>query len=78
MDYINDIITRLSSIISTITFLDAIDILLLTFFIYKGIKLIRETKAQQLLTGILVVIAVYFISAGLELRVMSYLLSAGA
>lgn len=75
MDYINDIITRLSSIISTITFLDAIDILLLTFFIYKGIKLIRETKAQQLLTGILVVIAVYFISAGLELRVMSYLLS---
>ena len=75
MDYINDIITRLSSIISTITFLDAIDILLLTFFIYKGIKLIRETKAQQLLTGILVLIAVYFISAGLELRVMSYLLS---
>ena len=75
MDYINDIITRLSSIISTITFLDAIDILLLTFFLYKGIKLIRETKAQQLLTGILVVIAVYFISAGLELRVMSYLLS---
>ena len=41
------------SVLATFRITDAIDILLLTYIIYLAIKLIRETRAQQLLKGII-------------------------
>ncbi len=74
MDRILDILARITSTLTTITIIDIIDMLLLAFIIYKGIKFVRETKAQQLVTGILILVALYFISSTLELKVMSFLL----
>lgn len=74
LDFISDLFTKILNILGTIDWRDIIDMVLLTYFIYKGIKLIRETKAQQLLTGIVIVVAVYFISSTMQLKVMSFLL----
>lgn len=74
MDFVSDLSTKILNILSTIDWRDIIDMVLLTYFIYKGIKLIRETKAQQLLTGIAIVVAVYFISSAIQLKAMSFLL----
>ena len=53
---------------------DIIDIVILSFLIYNGIKLIRETRAQQLTKGILVLIACYLIAVILNLQTIRFLL----
>ena len=74
MEYITDMLSRFVSTVSSIDIQDVIDMILLTYCVYKGIKLVRETKAQQLLVGILIVVAVYIVVSELELKAMSYLL----
>lgn len=74
-DWLSNTATRILSVVSSIQVMDIIDMVLMAYFIYKGIKLIRETKAQQLITGIFIVLAIYVISSTvLQLRMMSYLL----
>ena len=74
MEYITDMLSRFVSTVSSIDIKDVIDMILLTYCVYKGIKLVRETKAQQLLVGILIVVVVYIVVSELELKAMSYLL----
>lgn len=74
MEYITDMLSRFVSTVSSIDIKDVIDMILLTYCVYKGIKLVRETKAQQLLVGILIVVAVYIVVSELELKAMSCLL----
>ena len=62
------------SVISTVTYRDAIDLILLTFIIYLLLKLIHETRAGQLVKGILFLVAGYFISVRLRLTVMKFIL----
>lgn len=73
MEYLSNASARLLSVVSTIRFIDILDMLLLAYIIYKGIKIIRETKAQQLITGIMIMLVVYGLSALLKLKVMTYL-----
>lgn len=54
---------------------DIIDILLVTYVIYKGIMVIRGTKAVQLAKGILVIIAVWFLSSFFGLRTLEWLMN---
>ena len=61
-------------IISTIDYRDVIDIILLTYVIYLILKLIRETRAGQLVKGLLFLMAVYYISVRVPLKAISYLL----
>lgn len=63
------------SVITTFSFIDIIDIALLTFIIYKLIKIIRETRAGQLAKGIFFLLAAYFICAFLKIKTMEFLLS---
>ncbi|MBR2954986.1 MAG: diadenylate cyclase CdaA, partial [Ruminococcus sp.] len=62
------------SLMSTIQFKDIIDLLALTYIIYLVLKLVRETRAAQLIKGILLLVAAYFISNFLDLTVMEYIL----
>ncbi len=71
---VGSLLSRIMSIFASIQFVDVIDMLLLAYILYKGFKLVRETKALQLVTGIVIVVAIYAISAALKLKVMSYLL----
>ena len=54
---------------------DALDILLVSFIIYNGIKLVRETRAGQLVKGILVLLAIWGFSYILKLVMMETLLA---
>ncbi|MBP5378320.1 MAG: diadenylate cyclase CdaA [Ruminococcus sp.] len=69
-----EILDAFLSVISTFKFTDVIDVVILTYVIYLLLKLIRETRAGQLVKGIILLVAGYFVSKYLELKVVSYLL----
>ena len=54
---------------------DLIDVLLVTYIVYKALQFIRDTKTLQLLKGVIVVIAVTQISYFARLNVVYYILS---
>ena len=62
------------SVLSTLEFRDLVDLLALSYIIYLLLKLIRETRAGQLIKGILLLVAGYFISSFLKLKVINYIL----
>ena len=53
---------------------DIIDILLTAFIIYKVIEFMQQTRAQQLIKGILIVIAAYMISDYFSLHTINWIL----
>lgn len=52
---------------------DALDIILVAFILYNGIKLIRETRAFQLVKGLLVLGIIYLLISQLEMQASSYI-----
>ncbi|MBR5514534.1 MAG: diadenylate cyclase CdaA [Ruminococcus sp.] len=74
MPSFQDIKYAFFSLMSTIGFKEIIDLLALTYIIYLLLKLVRETRAGQLIKGILVLVAAYIISSLCELTVMEYIL----
>lgn len=52
---------------------DVLDILLVAFVLYNGIKLIRETRAFQLVKGLLFLGVVYFLISQIEMQASSYI-----
>lgn len=62
------------SLISTLELKDIIDVGVLAYIIYLLLKLIRETRAGQLVKGILLLVAGYFLSGFFDLRVLNYIL----
>lgn len=73
IEYVKDISRNFVKIFQSITFFDVLDILILTFLVYYVIKLMRETRAMQLLKGILIVVIVYFLVQIFQLKTMSFL-----
>ena len=63
-----------TGIIRSITFFDVLDILLVAVLVYQLIKLLRETRAMQLMKGILGILLFYFLAKTLELKTISFLL----
>ena len=70
----SDIWGGLVNVTRTMTILDGIDILCLTFVIYQGIKIVRETRAGQLVKGIAFLAVLFIVSSWLGLKSMSFLL----
>ena len=64
----HDIKYAFVSLISTLEFRDVIDVAVLAYIIYILLKLIRETRAGQLVKGILLLVAGYFASSFLQLK----------
>lgn len=71
---LRDIKDAFLSILSTLEFVDVIDVAVLAYFIYILLKLIRETRAGQLVKGIVILVAGYFISEFLGLKTLTYML----
>ncbi len=74
MPSFQDIKYAFFSLMSTIEFKDIVDLLALTYITYLLLKLVRETRAGQLIKGILLLVAAYIISNLFELTVMEYIL----
>ena len=54
---------------------DVLDIILVAFLIYAGIKLIRDTKAIQLAKGFILILILFGIVKLLHMEVSSYIFS---
>lgn len=61
------------SIFNTFGWQDGVDILVMAYLIYQAIKLVRETRAAQLVKGIAVLLLFYLASKQLNLRAMKFL-----
>ena len=53
---------------------DVLDIIIVTFIIYSLLSFIRETRAQQLLKGLAIIIVAYFAADFLKLHTISWIL----
>lgn len=68
------VFNNILSILKTIQIRDIVDILAIAVLIFGLFKLIRETRAVQLLKGVLLLLAMYFISSICGLTMLSSLL----
>ena len=73
---LRDILDMIFSVIKTAQPVDILDILVLSYVVYLGMKLIRETRAGQLIKGIFLLLLVYIIASWINMKAISYLLSA--
>ncbi len=71
---ITDGLLAIWSVFRSIQISDIIDMAILSYLIFHGIKLIRETRAQQLVKGIIVLIAFYLLAVLFNLQTMRFLL----
>lgn len=74
MGIFSDLSQLLLAVIKSISFVDLIDMALLSYLLYKGIKLVRETRAWQLVKGIVLMLVAYFIVSQLSLKAIGFLL----
>ena len=70
VDYINNLYSHPISLISTI-----LDLVIVIFIVYKAFKLLKETRALQLLKGIAFLIIITLLSGALKLNILNYILS---
>ncbi|MBR5558709.1 MAG: diadenylate cyclase CdaA [Oscillospiraceae bacterium] len=66
---------RLLGLLNTVTLFDVIDVLLVAFIIFQGIRMVRETRAEQLFKGLFALLAVYLVSGWVGFRTLEFLLS---
>ena len=55
--------------------IDVLDILVISYIIYKGIQLVRETRAEQLLKGILLILALTLVAFLLDMKTLNFLMN---
>lgn len=60
--------------LQTIRFQDFLDVAIVSYLIYKVIKLVRDTRAEQLVKGFALLAIGYLLVAQLQLTAMSFLL----
>ncbi|MBQ2904526.1 MAG: diadenylate cyclase CdaA [Clostridia bacterium] len=73
LENVMDFFSKIPSLKFGIT--DFLDICLITFLIYNGIKLIRETRAFQLVKGLILLGAAFVVISALEMQASSFVLS---
>ncbi|MDO4662882.1 MAG: diadenylate cyclase CdaA [Tissierellia bacterium] len=70
-----NILNKLANLFQTIWITDIIDILIIAFIIYKIIQLLKETRAEQVLKGFIIVLVLAKISEIFNLFTVNWLLS---
>ena len=68
--YLVDIWNSIVNVFRSITFVDVLDILFLAVILYWVIKLVRETRAEQLVKGLVVLAGVLFLLNQFEFKAM--------
>lgn len=58
----------------TISFIDVVDILLVAYILYRVMKLLKDTSAERLIKGILVLAVALLLATAMQLTAISYLL----
>ncbi len=73
IENINLLWDRLLSVFSMFTITDFVDIALVAFLIFSAIKMLKETRGIQIVKGLLVVGAIYFVINLLDMHASSFL-----
>ena len=76
LDVISNFWNQFIFTISNVRVFDIIDILVIAFIIYKAIAFLRETRAGQLVKGIVLLLALYAFAVIFDLAVLRWLMSA--
>lgn len=71
----NTVLTFITENLSMIRIRDVLDIVIVAYLIYKGAKLVRETRAVQIVKGIVILIVATQLSGWLQLNSLNYILS---
>ncbi len=58
----------------TISFIDIIDILIVAYIIYRVMKLLKDTSAERLIKGIIILVGIMLLASILHLTMISWLL----
>jgi diadenylate cyclase len=61
-------------VIRTVRLADAIDVICISYLVYKLVSLVRETRAAQLIKGILIILAAYLISDLARMQTMQFVM----
>ena len=64
-------IVQLQSLVSTIGILDIIDIVVVAYFLYRLYLMLKNTRAATLVKGLLMQVAIMFVSRTVNLPVIS-------
>ena len=67
-------IDQITGILMSIGITDILDIAIVAYLIYQALGFIRETRAQQLVRGIVIVFVVFLVSQLLSLNLLNWLL----
>ncbi len=62
------------SVFSSVGFFDIVDILILTFLVYKAVELWRDSRARTLLKGIILIVVMYALSGWLGMIGINWIL----
>lgn len=74
MDFFTDIGHSIQNVLKTINLpWDLIDIAIISYLVYNGIKLMRETRAEQLVKGIVLLGVSYFIAFQFNLKTLTFI-----
>lgn len=72
--YLYTALNTVISVFSGIKFFDIIDIIVLTFIVYKLIEFCRDSRAKMLLKGIVLIIIMYALSVWLKMLGINWIL----
>lgn len=74
LTYINDVFQYTLNIIYSISIFDILDIIFIAYLIYRSMKLIKETRAEQLIKGIVILLFIFLFAQQFNLRVINFIL----
>jgi diadenylate cyclase len=69
MNFLTELLQR-----PPITWWDVLDILIVSILVYELLKLIRGTRAVQMAVGIASIVGLFYLSAGLQLETLNWLI----
>lgn len=75
MEFWDGIWRSLVSLVRTFNIYDFFDILVVAALIYGLVKLVRESRAGQLVKGIAIILVAYFVACQMHLRMLSSILN---
>ncbi len=75
MELIREALSNVANYLQLISWTDVVDVLVMTFVIYKVLVLIRKTPAAQILKGIALLVVMLAVAALLDLDVLTFILS---
>ncbi len=73
MNFAEEFFNQISGVLRTFSIFDAIDIILLAYVTYVVINFVKETRAGQLVKGLLLLVVFYFLAVQFNLKAMSFL-----